>query len=291
MVLINSCREKQQLTLLYSKTLQFPSASAIEIYNHKLYLLGDDAPYLLILDTAYQPIDSIRYINTHERRISKQAKPDIESCFILENGQKANLIGIGSMSADNRFANYSFSLGETKHVAPYSLFSSSSKFPSIEQINIEGSAFVKGKFVLANRANTKSKTNHLLFFSATDSVNIIELNLNATKDIVGVSGLYYWPEGDILFFTASTEFTADPKVDGAIGDSYIGWVNAFSKKMNEKSIDSDNVINLSAADEIFVGQKIESICVQASRRGEMIIHLVADNDNGNSKIFKAKLAR
>ena len=86
-VLINSCgdRKAPRLQLLSTKTLtDFPSASAIEYDgNGKLYLFGDDAPYLLLLDTSYKELDRVRYSIDTAFRIDKSIKADIESATLV----------------------------------------------------------------------------------------------------------------------------------------------------------------------------------------------------------------
>src|SRR5215203_5467213 len=71
--LINSCNGgNSNLELIKAKHLSnFPSASTIEYNDGKIYLLGDDASYLLILDTAYNLLDTVQYMPDTSQRISK----------------------------------------------------------------------------------------------------------------------------------------------------------------------------------------------------------------------------
>jgi len=50
----NCQRNEKNIQLIRFEHLQFPSASAIEYNQGKIFVLGDDAPYLLALDTAYK---------------------------------------------------------------------------------------------------------------------------------------------------------------------------------------------------------------------------------------------
>ena len=93
----------------------------------------------------------------------------------------------------------------------------------------------------------------------------------------------------MLLFTASEEDTPNAMEDGAIHDSYIGWIKNFSKKMNAKNIYPDQMINLSTVNTIFKKRKIESVCVERMNNTAAILHLAADNDNGKSQLFKMKL--
>ena len=53
------------------KRLDYPSASAIENFDGKIYLVGDDANYILVLDSAFNKADSIPLFNHPEKRIPK----------------------------------------------------------------------------------------------------------------------------------------------------------------------------------------------------------------------------
>ena len=288
--MINSCKEEGSIKLLSSKTLDFPSASAIEFYNNKLYLLGDDAPYLLILDTGYNVIDTVQYIQTTDVRLSKGRKPDIESAFLQQANGAVQVAGVGSMSTSNRFTNFLFDINKQAFTATDSFFSPDVRFPNIEEINIEGSAMLAGNIVLANRANNDNPKNHLLLYNKNRKPFISELILKDEARVIGVSGLYYLKEKDLLLFTASIENTSDATVDGAIGDSYLGWIEGYAEKWNEQRIEPDHLINLSTIHQEFKGQKVESVCVGSVKRDQLLLHLVADNDNGQSKIFKVSLS-
>jgi hypothetical protein len=294
MVLISSCRQEPQLQLLrYHLLSSFPSASAIEYNDGKLYLFGDDAAYMLILDTAYHPIDSIRYISDTAYRLSKETKPDIESTALVSSNSGNYLYALSSLSTKERMKLFFFPLLYKDSFLRIDLSPLAKKLQQLPELNIEGLAFVKGRFVMANRANKTHAVNKLIIddtlFKNTDtSPRVIDISLKS-KTVAGVSGLYYVEEEDILFFTASEEDTPSATQDGAIGDSYLGWISSFSSKMNEKSVRPEALINLSAADRRFVKQKIESVCIEKINRNEFIMDLAADNDNGSSSLFKVRI--
>src|SRR5689334_11379270 len=81
MALTSSCREKSpELKLLTEKVFpNYPSASAVEYYEGKVFVFGDDAPYLLILDTQFSILDTVHYLPDTAYRISKETKADVES--------------------------------------------------------------------------------------------------------------------------------------------------------------------------------------------------------------------
>lgn len=295
MILTASCgRSKEpQLKLLRHTTLtDFPSASAIEYHNQRLYILGDDAAHLLLLDTAYNFIDTIRFLADTAYRISKATKPDIESSALVIHNQQTYLYALGSFSGENRNAIFHFPLDSPEKHLRIDLKTFTGKLSALPEINIEGMSFINGNYLLANRANHTNRINHLVIiedFRSTAMPLIIPLLMD-TSTVKGVSGLYYLPQKDLLLFTASEEATANAMEDGAIADSYLGWIRNFSKKLEEKSLTPDALVNLTGIDPSFRLQKVESVCVEEAGPQKMIIHLAADNDNGQSSLFKLSLA-
>ena len=59
--------------------------------------------------------------------------------------------------------------------------------------------------------------------------------------------------------------------------------------MDDKSVKPDQMIKLTPVDKRFTKQKIESVCVERFDKNEFILHMVADNDNGTSGLFKMRL--
>ena len=298
MALTSSCSNKQpHISLITHKIVaDFPSASAVEYDAHKLYVFGDDAAYLLIMDTAYNRLDTILYSTDTSYRISKDVKLDIESATIINDGNEKHLYALGSLSDTNRSYIFYFPLKDPDTYLSMNYAPFAKLLTGIPEINIEGMAFVKSHLVMANRANRSNRMNQLIFggrnpndYRSLASLRIIDL-VTDNKNVLGVSGLYYHEEKDILYFTMSEEDTYSATADGAISDSYIGWINRFSLMMEDKSVQPDALVKLSDIDPVFTRQKIESVCVQRSNDQETILHLVADNDNGQSSFFKLRLA-
>jgi len=271
----------------------FPSASAAEYDSGRLYVFGDDAPYLMVLDTNYKRLDTIRYSIDTAYRMDRTVKSDVESATIIEHDGQKFLYAMGSLSNSHRTQLFYFPLSDVHTYLSISYAPFVSKFKKIAELNIEGMAFAKNKMVLANRANKTHKINQLILMpdladSRDSTAEIIDLVLDSNK-VIGVSGLYYVEELDKLFFTASEEDTPSATQDGTINDSYVGWISRFSIAMTEPSIKPDEVLKLTTIDKVFAKQKVESICLQGKEGGEWIFHLVADNDNGKSTFFKIAL--
>lgn len=291
--------QQPQLSLLATKDLTgFSSASAIEFYKDRFYIIGDDSRYLLIADKEYNTIDTVLLFPGESLRIPKKEKADLEAAVIHEYNGKEYLIAIGSGSTPERENFYIFPLDDPRAFTFTNRqpFYHSMREYELPIINIEGLAIVNNKAVFANRANLAQPDNHLFicdpkFLFETSTAIGTTCKLELSKDdgfLKGVSGLSYLPEKDLLLFTASVEETASAVEDGAIGNSYLGYITGFAEKMRTRSVKPDQLFNLTALHAEFKNEKIESVCVE-SAGDNIIMHLVADNDNGTSTIFKISM--
>ena len=278
-------------------TLDYPSASSIEFYDGKLYLMGDDATDLLVLDTDLNIVDSIPIISFPGSRIPKDIKPDLEASAL--NGDNLFLFGSGSLSPYRNFARR-YNL-KTKHKDSINLEPLFLKIKrlGIEQINIEGACFVSGRLLLANRGNKSYPYNHLIITDekllvSDSSFQIFVIPLAPQKDTAsfkGVSGLCYAKESDQLILTVSTENTRSSHEDGAIGKSYLWIINDISTKMIDRALGTKRVIDLEYIDRRFKGQKIEAATVIKETDKLIYLALVAENDDGKSIVFKMSVTR
>lgn len=283
MVLTNSCRKNEpEFRLVASKDLNFPSASALAFYNNRLYIFGDDAPGVLILDSLYRILDSISYFNWPFVRIPKEIKPDIESVVLTDTELQA----LGSMTTDRRNVIFHFPLPHTDSFYSDRFFQPGKQIPSLTEANIEGAFRINNYYVLANRANTINRQNHLIYWNGSDSMRVVPFLIPATKKPAGVSDLCYVKEKDLLLFLVTEEDTPNATIDGTIGQSYLGYVPEFSRKWTHANISADKLLPLISPGGEFEKQKVEGICLEKIQGNELVLHLAADNDNGTSRLFK-----
>ncbi len=104
LVIITSCKTFVPALQVEKDLLlkDFPSGSSLEYYHDRLYLGGDDATKLLILDTGYNRTDSIRLFKSELIRIPKDVKADLEASAIITFNNQPNLLMIGSASLSGR---------------------------------------------------------------------------------------------------------------------------------------------------------------------------------------------
>ena len=277
----------------------FPSGSSLEYFHERLYLGGDDATKLLILDTNYNRTDSITLFKSEQPRIPKNIKADLEASAIISFNNQPNLLLIGSASLPVREKVILIPLNDTPvlDVQSTTTFFNRLRNSGVKEINVEGATVAGKLLIMSNRGNLSNPVNHFFFTdlnfwlhqqaAAIDTAIII---LPHTKAFAGISGLAYIEETDLLLFSASTELTGNSFDDGTIGSSYIGWIKNISRQTGKKKISADGFINLTNENKIFAKEKIESICVSHSQGNVHTIYLVSDNDNGTSRLFKVKLS-
>ena len=82
-----------------SKTLNgYPSGSGLACFHNKIYLVGDDANSLLILDTAFNILDSIKLFHSDKYREPKELKHDLEAATMLWVNKLPHILLVGSGS-------------------------------------------------------------------------------------------------------------------------------------------------------------------------------------------------
>lgn len=298
LLIIISCRQADtvQSPFVQIKKLDYPSASAVDYHDGKLYIMGDDAPGMIILDTNFNTIDSASIVLHSGKRIPKDTKPDLEASAIYSVNNEPLIFLFGSGSLDpyrNSGWKYNLAAKSKDNVYLQPLYSKI-KQAGIEQINIEGAAVVAGKLILVNRGNKGYPFNQLIsidesFLTNDTNYQVAIIPFETQKDTAlfkGISGLTYSKQNDKLIMTVSTEDTRNAYDDGTIGKSYLWIIDNVSRKSNSTTIRPDKVIDLEELDSRFKNQKIESATVIEETRDFIRLVLVADNDDGSSTIFK-----
>lgn len=296
---------KPNIKLVHTLHLpDFPSGSSVNFFKDHFYLIGDDATNILVLDKNYQRKDSIHLFDFSEKRIPKPDKTDLEGSAIISIEGVEHLLVVGSASRKNRkrilsipFSENTLNFKTLKNaVFKTKTFVKRIQAEGIDEVNIEGVSLIKQDLLLGNRGNRASQNNHLIITDKTfwlDQENakliIRKLVLPAMDEILGLSELLYIETLDLLLITFSSEATDNAFDDGAIGSSYLGWVEKASRKLEHLEIHVDGSINLSSVDAALKDQKIEGICLESIEDSKLILHLISDNDLGESVLFKLEM--
>lgn len=295
LLFLSSCGQKKYM-LTDVKTLPYPSGSAITFLHGKLYLMGDDAVEMLVLDENLNITDSIPISDYPAGRIPKSLKPDIESIANIIYQKQNVLLLLGSGSAvKHRNAGYVIQpLTAQKKIIDLSLFYERLKSEGIKDLNIEAVAALPGGLVMASRGNKNFRRNFLIFtkqnfFDNQDTVDVklVRIGTNADTSLFnGISGLDYAAGADKLILTISSENTFNSYDDGTIGKSYLWIINDITTRKRISHINPDVMIDLEEIDDRFKGHKIESVSIFKETRERLYLFLAADDDNGQTLLFK-----
>jgi len=292
-----------KITLLHNQHVNtISSASVIERIHNKLLVAGDDSNYIFILNTEFQLLYQIAIANftTNENnRIDKNIKHDIEAGFLFENNRQIYLCLLGSGSRSNRTHAYILLIDE--HINYYFTLDFSKLYdaillqlPKYNELNIEGAAIVNNDLILVQRGNLKQNNFIIIFHNFNVEIllnkdieplsrlhfNVIEITpLYINGAIAGITGVSFIKEKNWLLFTAAAEYTMDVYRDGVIAGAQLFYI--------DMNITDLATWQLQPIDYLFE-YKIESICYQIINE-EIILFLVADNDNGSSHFYKMKL--
>ena len=279
----------------------YPSGSGITYLNNHIYLIGDDAACLLITDTAFKVIDSIKLFESKQKRIPKKLKQDLEAAAVVSFNRSPAILIVGS-GCLAPYRNYGWLINPlTKQNIQIDLkpFYTRLKSAGIDALNIEGLTAIPGGIALASRGNKSFAANYLIFTSNefwdrqdNAEIKICKVGTNTdTASFHGVSGLEYSKMSDRLLLTVSTENTYNITQNGTIGKSYLWIIDNISAKKNMTAINPSKIIDLEELDERFKGHKIESVCIISEDKNETQLVLVADDDNGASVLFKITLKK
>ena len=287
-----------QLDLIDYKELKtFPSGSGIEFFDDKLYIVGDDAANILVTNKRWKAKSEIKLFNSKEKRIPKNVKADLEATTVLQLDNNNYLLVMGSGSAEPRNKGILVDV-KTEKIKEFdcTVFYDRLRASGITDLNIEGAVQVHEFLVFCNRANEGNPINQLIitspdFFRRQQdaSIQLLDVDLSDYEGIIGISGLTYSYTHDQLIFTTSIEDTANNYDDGPIGKSYLGFVENGYRKIWRHKMKVNELIDLPGTHKEFKGHKVESVCIQSERNRSIKMHMVADNDTGETFLFKVRL--
>lgn len=287
-----SASTMKDLNLVYERSevaKNYPSGSTISRINDSFYIMGDDAAEILVLNQNLEEIDRIEIFSKGEgMRLPKTLKADVESSVVLVHHNKPSVLFLGSGSlSPHRDSTFLFD-PELKQVTRIDTKGFFDKLrQEVDDLNVEAAAMMGAELLLGLRGNTTYPDNYI----AVADVN--ELSILFKRKIliqvplknVGISGMDYHEEEDILFLTFSSEDTSNAYEDGQIGESYLAVLPNAREALKKNQFDLSDLTKLSDLSPEFKEQKIESVALMNEHRKLM---LVADDDKGNSKIFTVR---
>jgi hypothetical protein len=292
-----------------------PSASGMELLGNQVYVVGDDSPFLYVLDRAsLQLVEQIQLFASGDfgsGRIPKLLKPDLECLTLLEMEGVPHLAAFGSGSAPNRARSFTVPIGAGKGPAPQvrqqslqDLYGAIQADPEVlggDALNLEAAATTPDQLLLFQRA-TQAGSNLVLAFDRQEFAAYL---FGARKTLPAYQALYFQlPSleglasrfsgatvyGDKLFFSASVENTDDPIQDGEVLGSFVGWVDLAALQAGQGPVQAHTALVLGPQGTPYKG-KVESLVILDQPQPLTYRALaMTDNDQGQSDLLELELS-
>jgi len=295
-----------------------PSASAVEVINGNIYVVGDDSSFLYVLKydltlLAKVPLYTAKAEHIIGNRILKKEKADLECITkLVINGYPHLLIlGSGSKSPRRDVAflvklptpyNRNHLVWEISLVKWYSFLRMNEDVTGPSGVlNFEAAASTEEHVYIFNRENNATLRFDLPEFiefiqGHTEGVpfpTIITSKLPAIENVrAGYSGADYFDNK--LFFTAAAEDTTNAIDDGEIMGSAVGILSFDGEEKTRGKITNGFTGSISEFTLIpkinNLPLKIESISVYEKENDSTYIAIaVSDDDKGGSDILMLQL--
>jgi hypothetical protein len=280
-------KDSDPLYLIHRSELAYPSGSTICFMNDLFYIMGDDASEILVLNDKLVELERVLLFPKDENiRIPKAIKADIEASVVIrQNGVDCILfLGSGSVSPHRDYA-YLFE-PESKNFRSIDFSDFYDQLRNqFAQLNIEAATMLGNYLALGIRANRSYPDNYIALaipgkLSPEFQRKVL---LKLPVEHIGISGMDYDVAPDTLFITFSSEETGNSYDDGEIGESYLAIVQDAADQIKNNELYISSLIKLSDLGPEFKLQKVESVALTADNRQLL---LVADNDQGNTNLFR-----
>lgn len=289
-----------------------PSASGLEIIADQVYIVGDDSPFLYVLDvnslTLTHTIPLFDSKDFSSGRIPKALKPDLECLTTLEIDGEHYLLALGSGSAPTRDKAYTIKVpangSDAAEVREYSLeplYSTLRRHNEIlngDLLNVEAAAATaQGDLFLWQRAALNG-ANVVLQFKTSEFMQslpgpgtqlpaFVSTPFNL-PDINGLSARFSgaFAYQQMLFFTASVENTADAIQDGEVLGSFVGYIPVPAREYGSTNLPIQTALIRETDGRVYKG-KVESIAIQKKEGQNRYRGLaITDNDDGASELLE-----
>lgn len=290
----------QSLVIKYTKPLDsIPSASGITVMDSMAYIIGDDATaiYELNLSGFTEQRIFLPSIPHDQYREPKSSKHDFESSTFVNWNGKTYLLALGSGSnMPSRDSMMLLNIRDFKDAKVYSLKNFYRKLQGLTQTdslqwNIEGATAMRGKLIIANRADNSffqlTVSDFLSFVIENNSFPVVDHYKLTLPKLDGyearLSGLATIST-DLIAFCASVEATDDWTKDGPISGSYVGWYATDKRKILGIHLLKDDKGTI-------LKQKLESVDIVDTENNIINMLAVSDNDDGKSTLLSLHLIR
>ena len=288
------------IKLLDDKQLKdFTPGPGIEAFEDQLYLIGEDARYILLMNRGWKVQETINLFASDTFRMTKELMSDFQATTVMQVNKLPFIlmIGSGSMQPGNNKAVLMNLNTRGIEELDLTVFYNRLKLSGIEELDIKAVTVLNDKLIICTRANKTHSDNRLIITSlefwkhqhVADILTVkLELEEKAGK-LMTLSGFTYSYENDWLITTVLSENAVNTIDEGSFGESYLGIVENASRKIGRKRFKINHYFNLTEVDKKFKGQQVQSLCIQSDKEQKLKLHIVSRNNKGENSLFKIRL--
>ncbi len=291
------------------------SASAIELIDNELFIIGDNSPFLFVLDLEGNIKNKVQIFDIKDTNVTtneniiiipKKEKPDFEASCVLNINQKKHLFVVGSGSSDKRDIAVLIDLGtfEVQKISIKNLYKKITKLISLsenaqnDELNIEGLCANETTVYFFQRGNING--NNFIFsisiddmvsylFSKKETIKIKKIDKQKV-DLPSIENIFSGfsdacftdnqNDNQQILWTSSVENTTNTIDDGKVLGSFVGTYNIHNQQV-ENSIITEMI---NQKETVFIG-KVEGICVTNWSDDLKRAIAVTDADGGCSEML------
>lgn len=303
------CEEQpKELKVKVTGHLFFPelsSASGVASFNGSTFIVGDDSPWLFILDENKKISEKVKLSSVDslvKNRTPKALKADFEAMAAIKIDEKEHLLVISSGSSEiTRDTAYLVPLDpeleiKKRNLRPlYEEIKQAANISQNDEINIEGLAMDQKNTYLLDRGNVSA--NFIAVINSDQFLNYISDSSNQIPEVSvfyfdlpvynnlspGFSGACITADKKKLLFTASLEDTEDVINDGKVLGSFIGLIDL------EKLSDGKYLSVMVKENGEILAKKLEGISIISTSQNRINVLVVCDNDDGTSDLYEMEI--
>ena len=239
------------------------SASAIELIDNELFIIGDNSPFLFVLDLEGNIKNKVKIFDIEENSIQniiipKKEKPDFEASCVLNINEKNYLFVVGSGSSEKRNLAVLIDLKtfEVKKISLKKLYECFIKLASLNldpqncELNIEGLCANDTNIYFFQRGNINGNNFIFSLFlydmieylsSEEQTINISKINKQKV-DLPSIEGIFSgfsgasFTDNEQILWTSSVENTKNAIDDGNVLGSFLGTYNIHNQQVESTII-------------------------------------------------------
>lgn len=284
------------------------SGSGLAIVDDKIFIVGDDSPFLYELDRQWALTHKHLLLEglPETERIPKAIKPDFE-CMAEEKTEQGTLLwmfGSGSKSPERDLL-IIYDPAKPGNLRQYNLTALYDKLIALwgigqDELNLEAAVILDHRLYLFNRGSNQLAILPLAQLKsylaapsgrALDRLEIKSLQLELAR-AGGLqsrfSGACTLPGTSLILFSATLEDTDNWIDDGEIMGSMLGFFDTEQPEL----FSSQHMAFVRTAEGEPTLEKIESIgFLEQKKEGHVRLVAVSDNDDGTSGLFSLLLDR